>query len=277
MLRIVAALAVVVVLAGCGATDWNSAQVGASAKPGSKQSTKAAAAKPSPAAVAETAAERPYITALVASAAAAGAGASGLHPADFRCIAAAIVHGYGAKTFADNGETPAKLSRADSTLDALPDPSDDQIQAIGAALQRCNVGGELAKEFATGLHVTDPAVVRCFGSAFDTDPTLRRLIVMDWMARKIDLLAAHVLVGLIASCIDLPSYVLDAQNVQVDPTTRACLVDALKGSEAQLKDGLALHIAGVDPDTATQDFEVIAVAINQCRPSAHTGFTVPSG
>jgi hypothetical protein len=275
MVRIVAALAVVVVLAGCGATDWNSTQISASAP---KQAAKATtAAKPGPAPAVPTAAERPYVTALVASAAAAGAGASGLHPADFRCIAAAVVHGYGAPAFVANGMTPAKLSRADSTLDALPDPSDDQIQAIGAALQRCRVGGELAKELATGLHVSDPAVVKCFGSRFDTDPTLRRVVVIDWMARKIDLLAAHVLVGLMAACIDLPSYVLVAQNVQVDPTTRACLEDALKGSEAQLKDGLALHIAGVDPDTATQDFEVIAVAVNQCRPSARTGFTVPSG
>ena len=187
------------------------------------------------------------------------------------------MHGYGAAAFVANGMTVAELSRADSDLDALPDPSDAQVQAMGAALQRCNVGAVLAKEFATGLHVTDPAVITCFAGRFDTDATLRRVIVLDWMARKIDLLAAHVLVGLMSQCIDLPSYVLDAQNVQVDPTTRACLADALKGSEAQLKDGLALHIAGVDPDTEQQDFEVIGVAVNQCRPSARTGFTVPSG
>jgi hypothetical protein len=50
-------------------------------------------------------------------------------------------------------------------------------------------------------------------------------------------------------------------------------LDALKTSEAQLKDFMALKIAGLD---ATIQRESLAVSINDCRASARTGFTVPT-
>ena len=40
--------------------------------------------------------------------------------------------------------------------------------------------------------------------------------------------------------------------------------------------GRALRMSGTDPETAVQASEQLGVAINRCRPGAHTGFTVPS-
>jgi hypothetical protein len=259
------ALALVVVVAGCGATDFN-------AKSATSVPTTTALARPTVA----TTAELPYVDAMVASAAASD-GKSAVSAATYRCIATAIVRGFGTGVFKSSGITPNGLRNPNSSLDGLPDPTDAQISAIGAALQRCRTGAMLAKSFASGLKVTDPAAVACFTRRVDSDPGLRRFIVMNYLERKIDLETAHDLVGLMSACIDLATYILQSAKLPVDAATRACLVNALQGSEADLKDYFALRISGADPDTEQQRFEAVTIAMNQCRPSARTGFTVPSG
>jgi hypothetical protein len=253
-----AVLVVLVVLGGCGGTDWNTAQV-------------SPAAPPRP--VSTAASERPYIDALVASAQ-SQATKPELGATAVRCVATAIVHGYGAPAFVAANLTPTDLRDPNSTLTALPALSDDQGVSIGTALQHCNVGGAVAMGFAQGLKVTDGPTVSCLAGRFATDPGARRFLALSVLQRHADIEAAHALIGLVAACVDLPTLVLRSANVQVDATTRACILDALKTSEAQLKDLMALKIAGLD---ATQQQETLAVSINDCRASARTGFTVPTG
>jgi hypothetical protein len=100
--------------------------------------------------------------------------------------------------------------------------------------------------------------------------------VLGVLERKVDLRAARSLIGLAASCVDLADIVLRAAKVPIEPAIRAGLVDALHGSDAQLKDFLALRMAGADPTSRT-GVRAVVVALNRCRPSAHTGLTVPSG
>ncbi len=258
-----------VLLAACGGgTQWDSAQTA----PAVKSTPKRAAQSVAPAA-ATTAAERPYVDALSASAAASG---TELSATTSRCLAAALVHGFGVAAFSSNGITPNALRGANSNLDALPDPTDQQITTIGAALQRCRIGHDLAVGLAQGLRITDAASINCFTTQFNSSAIARRFVIIAMLNRKVDLETAHDAVGVIAACVDLPTWVLRTLDVPVDATTRSCLVNALRNSDATLKDYMALRISGADPDTAIQASEALAVATNQCRPSARTGFTVPS-
>jgi hypothetical protein len=263
MQRLASALALMVLLAACGGTKFDSTDA---ASPGATTPT---TTRPS---AVVTAAEKPYIDALTASDAASG---SDMSATASHCIAAALVHGFGVSAFSSNGMTPNALRRAGSNLDALPDPTDQQVDAIGSALQRCNIGRTLAAGFAEGLKISDTKTVGCFATRFNQGPLARRFVVVALLGRKVDLFAAHEAVGVLASCIDLPTFVLRSFDVPVDATTRSCLVDALRASDSALKDFMALRISGADPDTALQASEMVSVAINRCRPSARTGFTVP--
>jgi len=100
---------------------------------------------------------------------------------------------------------------------------------------RCNGAGPanlLAKSFAAGLKVTDAAAIACFKKGADTDPSLRGFVVTSYLARKVDLETAHQIVGLLSRCVDLPAFILRSGNVPVDATTKACLIRALNGSDA---------------------------------------------
>src|SRR5690242_15451145 len=138
------ALGAVIVLAGCGGTSFDSV-----ASSGSKT-----APTTSNAPAVATSAERPYVDAMVASAAASD-GSDDCTATIARCISTAIVRSYGVKVFVSSGITPNGLRNPNSTLDALPDPTDAQITSIGGELQRCRTGSLLAKSFAEGLKVTD--------------------------------------------------------------------------------------------------------------------------
>jgi hypothetical protein len=194
-----------------------------------------------------------------------------------RCIATAIVHGYGAPAFAAAGITPAALRSPNSTLDALPDPSDDAVTTMGAAVQHCNIAKDVAAAFATSFaqgESVDAATTTCLAGRLGTDARARRFLVFSVLQRHADLAAAHGLIGLIAACLDLPALVLRAAHMQVDATTRTCILESLKSSDAQLQDYMAFRIAGID--TTSQEV-ALAVSVNHCRPGAHTGFTLPSG
>jgi hypothetical protein len=262
MHRVVGVLAVAVVLAGCGSTDWKTARVSPSGSPKSARSASTAAT------------ERPYIDALLVSAEAGGSSKSGVSPTTVRCIATAIVHGYGASAFAAAGITPAALRSPNSTLDALPDPSDDVVTSIGTAVQHCGIADAAAAAFAQEVKVDDGASTTCLAGRFGTDARARRFLALSVLQRHADLEAAHALIGLIAMCLDLPALVLRAADVQVDAATRTCILESLKSSDAQLQDYMALRIAGID--TTSQEV-ALAVSVNHCRPGARTGFTLPAG
>jgi hypothetical protein len=267
----VVAVVVAVALTGCGGTDWNTS------KSRAVKSARTAKASKTPRGIAaETAAERPLIAALVASSKASNPSETAAGSAKTRCVATAIVHGYGAATFRANGLTPNGLRAPKSSLDALPDPTDAQVAAIGSAVQRCRID-DVAKTIALQLGITDGASVVCFAGHLGTGPEADRFLVSLVLDRKLTLAASHDVIGILASCVDLATMVLDAANIQADAVTRRCITDAMHGTDAELKDYFALKLANADPDTAQQAIEAVSVAINHCRPSAHTGFTVPSG
>src|SRR5437762_1308589 len=120
---------------------------------------------------------------------------------------------------------PAALRDPNSTLDTLPDPSDDRVTRIGTALQHCNIGRYLALGFAQEVKISDAASITCLAGRFGAAPGARRFMVLSVLQRHTDLEAARALMGLIAGCVDLPALVLRAANVRVDATTRACLLD----------------------------------------------------
>jgi hypothetical protein len=271
MRRLMGVLAVAAVLSACGGADWNASHATPTPSTSARSARTAATA-----AAAVSAGERPYVDAMVASAVASDDTSATTSATTYHCIAAAIVHGFGATVFAANGLTPNGLRNANSTLDALPDPTDEQVTTIGAALQHCKIAKELAIGVGTDLGFTDTATVTCLTKQFDSGPAPRRFLVLAFLERKIDLEAAHAAVGVLAACVDLPTLVLRSANVPIGAETRNCIVNALRGSDAQLKDFFALRMSGTDPETAVQASEQLGVAINRCRPGAHTGFTVPS-
>jgi len=196
--------------------------------------------------------------------------------ADIRCAVTALVRGYGVHAFTDNGLTPDGVRRADTSLDDRPAPTDAQLESIGAGLQRCAIAAAMAPALAEGLQISDHGTINCFAGRFASDPNARRFLVLAFMDRPVDLITAHQMVGLVAACVDLPSWVLQSAGVVTNASTRACLLDQLKDSEALLKDLMALKISHTQPDLAEQDDEALGVSINVCRPGSHEGFTVPS-
>jgi hypothetical protein len=269
---VVAAMVVVAVgLAGCGGTDWNTAKNAAV-----KSARTAKSAKTPSGIAAEAKAERPLIAALVASSKSTNPRETAAQTVEDRCVATAIVHGYGTTAFHANGITANGLRGPRNSLDALPDPSEAQVAAIGAALQRCHIV-EVAPGIAKAFGVTDGAEIACLAGHFGTGADAHRFLVLTALNRHVSLAAAHDTVGILASCVDLPTLILRLGNVQVDSATRTCIIDEMNGAGAQLKDYFALKLAGADPDIAQQSIEAVGVAINHCRPGAHTGFTVPSG
>jgi hypothetical protein len=257
-------LAVALAVAGCGATDWNAAAT--KSKAASQAAAKAAAA-------AAARAERPYVEALVASQRANDGSTTAAAAADDRCVAVAIVHGYGAQVLVNHGLTPNGLRNPDTTLDVLPAPTVAQVDAVGAGLQRCHID-IFGRSLAEGLGVTDAAGVACFVRSM-TLPAARRFLVLMLLSRPIDLAAAHNVVGLIAGCMDLATLVVRGIDPSVDAETRTCVANAMHGADAELKDYLALEMSKSDPAQLQVAKDALGVAINQCRPGAQTGFTVP--
>ena len=269
MYRIAGVLALVVALAACGGADWNAAQ---------RAAAKAPKSSGTPHTLAAAATEKAYVDAMMQSATLNGGTKTPADAKNTRCIATAIVHGYGAAAFAAANIDPADLRPRDSTLDALPDPDDDQYTAIGSALQRCgHIADLVAIGIGQGIKVYDGATISCLARHVGTDPDARRFLVVSALDRPVTLGAAHGVVGVMAACIDFADLILKQANVQVDPTTRACLLDTLHASSAALEDYMAAALSKGTVQPPTDDFTAtIGVTINRCRPSARTGFTVPS-
>jgi hypothetical protein len=274
MRRILGTLALATALAvaaGCGATDWKTSEAGSAAQ---KQ---AAATKAAQVAKAKktTAAEARYVSALVAS---NGPSPSAGAAAEVRCVATAIVRTYGVQAFEAAALSPNALRAPNSSLTALPTPTAAQDAAMGASLQHCGIGKAVAQGLAEGLKSADPATVACLGRQMDKSAAAHRFLVAIALDRAIDLAAAHGVLGVIAACVDLPTLVLRTAGLgDLDPTTRACVVSAVRSSTAGLKDYLAAEIAGKQSDESRAYLDSLGVAINHCRPSARTGFTVPAG
>jgi hypothetical protein len=256
---VVLVVAAALIAGACGGTDWNAGQ---KAKPLSAAEARAAAA-------AQKKAELPYVNALVAKFSPDAGNA-----ADQRCFATAVVHGYGVSSFTSHGMTAAGLRNPRTTLDDLPTPSLDQVNAMGAAMQRCRLS-LLAGGIAIGLGVPNRGTVSCLTRAL-AQPEARRFLGLAVLGRhRVNLATAHTMVGLIAGCVDLAALVVRAVNLPADPSIRQCVATAIRGADAELKDLMALKLADADPDQVQQAGDALGIAINQCRPGAQTGFTVP--
>lgn len=261
MLAVAAALSA----GACGGTDWNTA-----GKPKAPSAAQIRAA-----AVAEARAERPYVDALVASGQANSDPTDPTTPSDTRCWATAIVHGVGVKAFAAHGLTPNGLRNPKSTLDALPTPTTAQAEAIGAALQHCRLS-IFSAAILYGLGITDAKSVACFTRGLARPEARRFLGLILLGTHRLNLATAHTVVGLLAGCIDLANLVIRATALPPDPTIRRCVATALHGVDAELKDFIALNLSGADPEQLQEARDALGVAMNDCRPGAQTGFTVPA-
>ena len=255
------AVAAALVVGACGGTDWNAA----------KQPKTPSAAQLRAAAVAQAKAESPYVAALVAS----DQGSSDpSNPADARCWAAALVHGFGVSAFVAHGLTPNGLRDPDSTLDALPTPTLAQADAIGAALQRCRLSA-VGAGLAQSLGANDAASAACMTRALGR-PEARRFLTLSMLgSHRMNLATAHTFVGLAAGCVDLAAFVVRIAGFPPDAAIRQCVTTALHGADAEVKDFLALVFSDADHDQIEQASDALGVAMNQCRPGAQTGFTVP--
>jgi len=257
----------VVVVAGalaagaCGGTEWNA---GKQPKPLSAAQARAAAA-------AQKKAEVPYVNALVAK-------YQTNHVLnsldDNRCLASAVVHGFGVAGISAHGLTANGLRNPRTTLDDLPTPTLAQADAIGAGVQRCHIA-PAAAGMARSFGATDAQSAACMTSAFGRPQARRFLALLVLGRQRISLAVAHSVVGLISSCLDLAALIVRAASLPPDATIRQCISSALHGADAELKDYLALMIAGGDREQIQQAQGALLVAMNQCRPGAQTGFTVP--
>jgi hypothetical protein len=249
------------VAGACGGTDWKAAHT---PKPRSAAQLRAAAA-------AQRKAEIPYVNALVVKFSTAPKPPS---LADSRCIAGAIVHGYGVKAFAAHGLTPNGLRNPRTSIDDLPTPTLPQVDAIGAAMQHCQLS-HLGAALARGLGISDARTAACLATAL-ARPQARRFLALSALGRhRVNLATAHTVVGLIAGCADLASLILRQSDLPADSAIRECVANALHQADAALKDYLALVISDADTDQIQEAKGEVLVAINECRPGAQTGFTVP--
>jgi hypothetical protein len=272
MRRIVGAVVVALVLAGCGGTDWKSAVSGNSVTANAAKSAKSAkAAKAAQLAVATAKTERAYVDALVATSYANDPSANAV---GVRCASTAIVHGFGVAAFKRAGLTTAELRTPNSSLKSLGTPTPTQVATLGAAFQKCGLGTPVARAMASGLGTSDAASITCLANRLDTTPAARGYLVVSVLGRPIDLLAAHTAVGMLAACVDLPTMFVQDMGIAVDATTRACLLDSLKSSKAKLEDYIATLVAkGPKADEVIELRDSLSVDVNRCRPSARTGFT----
>jgi hypothetical protein len=266
MFRIRGAVLVVVaaVLAAgaCGGTDWNAAH---KAKTLSPAQLRAAAA-------AQKRAEVPFVNALVVKYAATGDGST---PADDICYANAVVHGFGVTSFTAHGLTPSGLRNRRTTLDSLPTPTLAQINAIGAGVQHCNLS-TLGLSVGVWLGATDAPTVACVTRALDA-PAARRFVGLAVLGRsRVDLRTAHNLIGVLPKCVDFAALIVRGMNLPAGSAIHDCVVTAIHGADAALKDWLSLKLSDGDPDQLAQTRDEVLVAINQCRAGAQTGFTVPA-
>ena len=256
MLVVVGAL----VAGGCGGTDWKAAHT---PKPQSAAQLRAAAA-------AQRKAELPYVNALVVKYTAAP---NPMSLAVGRCVAAAVVHGYGVKTFAAHKLTANRLRSPRTSMDDLPAPTLAQIDAIGAAMQRCQLS-ELGAGLAHSLGLADMGTVACMTRALGR-PDARRFLALSALGRdRVNITIARSVVALMASCADLAAPVV--REFTRDGSMRQCVADALHQADAALKNYLALVISDAEPDQIQEAKGEVLVAINECRPGAQTGFTVPA-
>jgi hypothetical protein len=124
--------------------------------------------------------------------------------------------------------------------------------------------------------VTDAATADCFTKGLARPDTRRFLVFMMYGRDKVDLATAQAEVSFLGRCTDLAALFTQAALPRtVDSSTRQCFVTALHGADAALKNYWALKIAHADSDQVQQASDALGVAINQCRPGAQTGFTVP--
>jgi hypothetical protein len=258
----VVALLVALVLTGCGGTDWNTAKTSAV-----KSARQAAAAKTPAAKAAEAKAEHPLIAAMVANAKANDPSRTVAAGAVDRCFATAIVEGYGAATFRAHRMTAARLRNPKSTLDALPNPTAQQVTAIGASLQRCNVRA-LAKVIEVDFSITNQAAAACVAGHLGTGPDAHPFLVVAALGRKMTLAAAHAEVDVASSCVDLAGLVLRGVTVKADAATRACIVNVVRGASDALADYFALKLTDTNPAAARGALESVTVAMNRCGPGA---------
>jgi hypothetical protein len=256
-----AALLVVVgalVAGACGGTDWKAAHT---PKPKSAAELRAAAA-------AQRKAELPYVNALVVKYAAAP------NPptlVEGRCIAAAVVHGYGVRTFTAHRLTPNALRNPHTSIDDLPTPTLGQADAIGAAMQHCRL--DVGAALAHSLGIANAGTVTCLSRAL-ARPDARRFLALSALGRhRVNLAIAHTVVALMARCADLAAPIV--RDFPADASIRQCVADALHQADAALKDYLALVISDAETEQIQEAKDAVLVAINQCRAGAQTGFTVP--
>jgi hypothetical protein len=257
-------LVVTAALAGgaCGGTDWNAAH---QAKPLSLAQLRAAAA-------AQKRAELPYVNALVVKYASDGSAST---PADDRCYANAVVHGFGVTSFTAHGLTPNGLRNSRTTLDSLPTPTIEQVNAIGAGVQRCQVS-VIGASVANWLGGNDARTVACATRSLG-NPAARRFLGLVVLGRhRVDLRTAHNLVGVLSSCVDFAALIVRGMDLGTHSAFRECVATAIHGADAALKDMLALMLSDGDPDQIAQARDQVLVSINQCRAGAQTGFTVPA-
>jgi hypothetical protein len=248
--------------AACGGTDWNAAHKPKAPSPAQLRAAAAAQKK----------AEQPLVNALMVK---YHEDDDPFTAADDRCFAGAVVHGLGVKSFVSHGLTANGLRNPRTTLDDLPAPTLAQVDAIGAAMQRCHIA-VLGTAIAQGLEVTNPGTVACLSRALGR-PQARRFLVLSLFGRRqMTLVTARSVIGIFASCVDLADLVLRQLDLNVPPTIRTCVLTALHGVRHQLEEVMALSLSHADQDQIEQAAVALGVAINQCRPGAQTGFTVPS-
>ena len=213
-------------------------------------------------AVANAGSKRPYVDAMVVSAQSKPAGRA-LPAQTTRCVASAIVHGYGVSAFAKAGLTPAVLRHAKTTLRKLAAPTAKQVDEIGTAEQLCGVGHELAQRFVQQLHVTDANAVPCLTHVLGTNPNARGYVVFTLLDRDPDLMAAHSVVMAVGMCVDTTRIVLDVSGLRVTPTESACIVATMKPVPMMLDHRLAESMTTQKP-TQRQYQVLFAAGIERC-------------
>jgi hypothetical protein len=188
--------------------------------------------------------DQEYVDALVANFEADDETPESIDADDARCLAEAILDTYGAEAFEAADLTVTDVRDPATDLSQVAEPSDEQAQELGAALQACGVGDGFASVFAEGFEMGADGE-ECLADRFDNDNGVARFLGASMLSNTLPERDARVIVDVLAECIDLGGEVMRQSGLELTEAEIACLGTELEGTEA-FKKFMAQTMAGED-------------------------------
>ena len=174
---------------------------------------------------------------------------------------------------------PTELRKPNSSLKSLGAPTTTQVATLGAAFQKCGLGTPVARAMAPGLGTTDPATITCLANRLDTTPAARGYLVRE-RPGSTDRSPRRAHGGRSARRLRRsPDDVRGGhghRGRRDDARVPARLVERAPRPSSRTTSRRSVA-KGPKSDEVIELRDSLSVDVNRCRPSARTGFTATAG